>query len=221
MAGGSTTGADAALAELCEKYWYPVYAFIRRTGAASDEARDLTQAFFARVLEKGYLKSATPVRGRFRSFLLGSLRHFLSNERDWARALKRGGSLIHVPLAFDAGERRYQLEPSSDLTPERVYERRWALEVLDEALTRVAATYVRSGREQLFKRLKPALMGDDSLSYSDLAGEMETSAGALRVAIHRLRKEFGVALRATIAETVESSQDVDDELRYLLGVVGR
>ena len=145
MAGSSTTDADAALAELCERYWFPVYAFVRRSGAATDDAADLTQAFFARVIEKGYLKSATPVRGRFRSFLLGSLRHFLSNERDWACTLKRGGGLLHVPLDFDDGERRYQLEPSSDLTPERIYERRWALQVLDEALIRVAETHVRSG----------------------------------------------------------------------------
>ena len=221
MAGGSTTGADAALAELCERYWFPVYAFVRRTGAATDDAADLTQAFFARVLEKGYLKSATPVRGRFRSFLLGSLRHFLSNERDWDRALKRGGALVHVSLDFDDGERRYQLEPSSDLTPERIYERRWALQVLDEALTRVAETHVRAGRGPLFQQLKSTLTGNDTLAYPDVAREFGTSEGALRVAVHRLRKQFAAALRATIAETVESPQEIDDELRYLLGVIAR
>ena len=221
MAGGSTTGADAALAELCEKYWFPVYAFVRRTGATSDDAADLTQAFFARVLEKGYLKSATPVRGRFRSFLLGSLRHFLANERDWERAQKRGGALVHVQLDFDDGETRYQLEPSSDLTPERIYERRWALQVLDEALNRLAETQARGGRAALFKQLKPTLTGNGSMSYPDVAREFGISEGALRVAVHRLRKEFGAALRATIAETVECPQEVDDELRYLLGIVGR
>jgi len=221
MAGGSTTGAEAALAELCERYWFPVYAFVRRTGAATDDAADLTQAFFARVLEKGYLKSATPVRGRFRSFLLGSLRHFLSNERDWDRALKRGGALVHVSLDFDDGERRYQLEPSSDLTPERIYERRWALQVLDEALTRVAETHVRAGRGPLFQQLKSTLTGNDTLAYPDVARDFGTSEGTLRVAVHRLRKQFAAALRATIAETVDSPQEIDDELRYLLGVIAR
>src|SRR4029453_465726 len=221
MAGDSTAGANAALAELCERYWFPVYAFVRRNGAATDDAADLTQAFFARGLEKGYLKSAPPVRGRFRSFLLGSLRHFLSNERDWGRAMKRGGALVHVPLDFDDGERRYQLEPSSDLTPERIYERRWALQVLDEALMRVAETHVRSGRAALFKQLKSTITGTDTLSYPDLAREFGTSEATLRVAVHRLRKHFAVALRETHAEAGDSQQEIDDELRYLLEVIAR
>lgn len=220
-AGGSSSGADSALAELCERYWYPAYAFVRRTGVGSDDAQDLTQEFFARVIEKRYLKDATPDRGRFRSFLLAALRHFLSNERDWRQALKRGGGLVHVTLAFDDGERRYQLEPANDVTPESIYERRWALAVLDEALKRVASKHGESGRGALFKRLTPTLTGNDSVSYGDLSRELGMSEGALRVAVHRLRKDFASALRATIEETVEHPQDVDDELRYLLDVVGR
>lgn len=220
-AGGSSSGADSALAELCERYWYPVYAFIRRTGSGADDARDLAQAFFVRILEKRFLKHATPDRGRFRSFLLGSLRHFLANEHDSRQALKRGGGHVIVSLAFDDGERSYQLEPADDLTPERVYERRWALAVLDNAMQEVASKHADAGRGLLFKRLTPALTGDESFSYADGSRELQMTEGALRVAVHRMRKDLGAALRATIAETVEHARDIDDELRYLLEVLGR
>lgn len=219
-AGGPSPGGDSALAELCERYWYPVYAFVRRTGSRDDDARDLTQAFFARMLEKPMLQQATPDRGRFRSFLLGALRHFLSNERDWRHALKRGGGQVFVSLDFEDGERRYQLEPADDLTPDRVYERRWAQAVLDAALKRVSAKHAAGGGDVLFKRLAPTLTGDGSLSYTEIARELEMTEAALRVAAHRLRKEFAVALRATIADTVERPSDVDDELRYLLRAIG-
>ena len=220
-AGGGSTEAGRALAELCETYWYPVYAFVRRSGHSTDAAADLTQAFFVRMLEKRYLKDARRDRGRFRSFLLASLSHFLSNERDREQAQKRGGGFRHVPFEPTTGEARYRLEPADDLTPERIYERRWTLTVLDQAMARLSAGYETRDRRELFLRLKPGLSGDGPVSYREVADALGISEGSLRVAAHRLRKEYASALRATIAETVERPEDVDDELRYLLEVVGR
>ena len=218
---GDDEAAKVALAELCEIYWAPAYAFVRRSGFPVEDARDLTQAFFTRMLEKESFGDARRELGRFRSYLLGCLRHFLSNARDAEQTLKRGGRQPHVSLNLDAGERQYQLEPADDLTPERLYERQWTMAVLEEAMTRVGQKYEESGRGQLFARLKPGLTGGDGVSNPDLAATLETSEGALRVALHRLRKEFGAALRATIAETVHSPGDVDAELRYLLETLGR
>ncbi len=220
-ASGVSPAADMALAELCEAYWYPVYAFVRRSGHSVDDASDLTQAFFTRVLEKHYLKDARPERGRFRSFLLASFRHFISNERDWRMTLKRGGRLSHIPLDFDTGEARYRLEPVDDLTPEHVYERRWTLAVLDKAMARLSSKYEQAGRQELFACLTPHLIGDEPASYRELADGLGVSEGSLRVAVHRLRKDYKATLREAIAETVERDEDVDDELRYLLKVVGR
>jgi RNA polymerase sigma-70 factor (ECF subfamily) len=138
-AAGASPASSAALAELCDTYWYPAYAFVRRSGHSVDDAADLTQAFFTRMLEKQFLKDARPERGRFRSFLLASLRHFILNERDWKHARKRGGGITHVSLDFGEGEDRYQREPADDLTPERIFERRWTLDVLDQAMARTAA----------------------------------------------------------------------------------
>lgn len=220
-ASGVSPAADAALAELCEAYWYPVYAFVRRSGHSVDDACDLTQGFFTRVVEKRYLKDARPERGRFRSFLLAAFRHFLSNERDWHMTLRRGGRQPHVPLDVGTGEHRYQLEPADGLTPEFVYERRWALTVLDKAMARLSLKYEQTGRRDLFASLTPHLVSDEPASYRELAETLDVSEGSLRVAVHRLRKEYRATLRETIAETVERDDDVDDELRYLLTVVGR
>jgi len=213
--------SETALATLCELYWYPVYAFVRRTGHDSEEARDLTQAFFVRLLEKKFLKDARRERGHFRSFLLASVRHFLSNERDWRTALKRGGDSVHLPLEFDAGERRYRLEPSDDVTPDRVYEHRWAMGVLETAQRRLAMQHESTARRELFIRLQPFLSGDAVSSSKELAAELGMSDGALRVALHRLRRQYTAVLRSTIAETVDRPEDVDDELRHLLDVVSR
>jgi DNA-directed RNA polymerase specialized sigma24 family protein len=213
--------SETALSALCELYWYPVYAFVRRSGHDSEEARDLTQAFFVRLLEKEFLKSATPERGRFRSFLLGSVRHFLSDERDWRNALKRGRGAVHLPLEFDGGERRYLLEPADDVTPEHVYEQRWASGVIETAQRRFAAQHMSHGRRDLFLRLQPFLTGGESGPSTELAAELGMSAGALRVALHRLRRQYAAILRSTIAETVDRPEDVDDELRHLLDVVSR
>jgi RNA polymerase sigma factor (sigma-70 family) len=217
----ASTKAEPALASLCEIYWLPVYAFIRRTGASIDDARDLTQAFFLKVIEKGYFKDARQDRGRFRTFLLTSVRHFLANEYDAARTLKRGGGAPHLPLEFDDGERQYLLEPVEDETPERVYERRWALRVMDHAMDRLAARYTDPERRQLFQALRPMLTGDDPGSYGDAAAALGVKEGALRVALFRLRKSFAATLRDVVAQTVEHDDDVDGELQHLLAIVSR
>ncbi|HYN06009.1 MAG TPA: hypothetical protein VES67_01340 [Vicinamibacterales bacterium] len=213
--------AASAFAALCETYWFPVYAFIRRSGRSSDDARDLTQAFFTRVLEKNYFRDAEQARGRFRTFLLASVRHFLANERDAEMALKRGGRVAHVPIEVETEERRFHREPSDDLTPERLYERRWALAAIDAAMTRLAARYEGSARRRMFDELRPLLTGDEPASYATLSSRLGATEGALRVAVHRLRRQFASSLREVIAETVDDQQAVDDELRYLMAIVSR
>ena len=212
---------DAALSALCEIYWKPVYAFIRRSGKSPEDARDLTQMFFMRVLEKGFFGEADRSRGRFRSFLFSSVRHFLANQHDYAVAQKRGGGAPVLSLEFDDGERHYSLEPAVLDTPEDAYERSWAMTVLDSAMTRVQARYEESGRADLFARLKPYLTGDEPDSYAELAKGAGGNPGQLRVAVHRLRRDYGKALREAIADTVHRSEDVDDELKHLLEIVSR
>ena len=213
--------AASALETLCATYWHPVYAFIRRSGRSADDARDLTQAFFARVLEKNYFQDAEQTRGRFRTFLLASVRHFISNERDAELALKRGGGIRHVALEVEPEERRFHREPSENDTPERIYERRWALSALDAAMARLASKYERTARGRLFEELRPLLTGDEPASYAELSARLGASEGALRVAAHRFRKEFASSLRKVIEETVDEPKAVDDELRYLMAIVSR
>jgi RNA polymerase sigma factor (sigma-70 family) len=210
-----------ALTTLCETYWHPAYAFVRRSGYNTDDARDLTQAFFARMLEKQLLKEVRQNRGRFRSFLLASLRNFLSNEYDWRHALKRGGHSPHQSLEFGAEEQRYQLEPTVDLTPEDVYERRWASGVLETAMHRVAQQHEHSPRRSQFERLRQFLADENEVESKEVAAILGMSDGAFRVALSRLRKQYKAALRQTIAETVNCPDDVDDELRHLMEVVSR
>jgi DNA-directed RNA polymerase specialized sigma24 family protein len=221
IAAGSRAepGAAAALAALCETYWFPVYAFVRRSGHSTQDAQDLTQAFFARMIEKNDVGTADPARGRFRAFLLTSVRNFLANQRDAAAAQKRGGGAVHIPIEFDDGERRYRLELPDHETPERLYERRWALSTLAAAMNLVAAEYQAADRRGLFDHLKPFLAGVEPDSYVTLATELDTTEGALRVALHRLRRAYASALRSVVSETVESPSDVDEELRYLVRVV--
>ena len=219
-AGDRSVEASTALAELCEIYWAPVYAFIRRSGLPAEDARDLTQAFFARVIEKNFIREARPDRGRFRSYLLGCLRHFMSNARDAHRAAKRGGDRLHISLDLEVGERLIERDNIDELSPDRVYERRWVMTVIDQALARVEQKFAASGRTSQFAKLKGLLTGDESRSYAELGTTLGMSEGALRVAVHRIRTDFGKALRDTIAETIGDPSDVDEELRYLLDVVG-
>lgn len=213
--------ADAALSSLCEIYWMPVYAFVRRTGAPVEDARDLTQAFFTTVLEKGYFKDAERERGRFRTFLLTAVTHFLSNQRDADRALKRGGGQVVLSLDVDEGERRYQLEPADTLTPDRLFDRRWALAVLDHAMARLSEKYAAPDRRKVFTTLKSFLGGHEPESHSAAAASLNLTEGSFRVILHRFRKQFGASLREVVQETVERPEDLEDELRHLLRAVGR
>ena len=217
-AGGEpgSTGAREALATLCETYWYPLYAFLRSRGQSAENAEDLTQAFFARLLEKHAIERADPARGRFRSFLLASLKHFVANERDHDLAEKRGGGVLIMSLEFEAAEGRFQLEPSTDETPERSFDRRWALSLLDRVIARLEGEMVRGGKRAQFARLKTYLTGDaPHPSYAEVAGHLELSEGAVKVVVHRLRKRFRDLVHDEIAQTVSTPQEVADELQHL------
>jgi DNA-directed RNA polymerase specialized sigma24 family protein len=212
--------ARSALVFLCENYWYPLYAYLRRRGYPADEAQDLTQGFFMRVLEGRYLDRADQEKGRFRSFILTSLKFFVADEKDRDRAQKRGGGTV-VPLEFSSGEQRYQREPAHDETPERIFERRWALTVLDRVVEKLRDEFVQHGRPEHFARLKAFLLGQSDAPYAALAGEMNTSEGGLKVAIHRLRKRYRELFRQEIADTVADPAEVESELRYLAAALTR
>jgi RNA polymerase sigma-70 factor (ECF subfamily) len=215
-AHGPSPGSAEALAALCHTYWYPLYAFVRRQGHRPEDAQDLTQEFFARLLEKDYLRVADAERGRFRCFLLAAFKHFLSKERDRAKALKRGEGLPALRLDFQVGEERYHREPAHDLTAEKVYERRWALTLLDQVLAAVEADYVRCGKHRLFDRLKGFLTSDRKAdSYAAASQELAMTEGAVKVAVYRLRRRYRLLLRATISQTVAGPDEVDEELRHL------
>ena len=210
--------ARSALVSLCESYWYPLYAYLRRRGYSSDQAQDLTQEFFVRVIEGRYLDRAEPEKGRFRAFLLTSLKFFVADEDDRRRARKRGGGMV-VPLEFSSGEERYQREPAHDETPERIYERRWALSVLDRVVEKLRNEFVQHGRPDHFERLKVFLLGQSDAPYGALAQELNTSEGALKVAIHRLRKRYRELFRQEIADPVADPAAVESELRHLAAVL--
>lgn len=211
----------AALAELCGLYWYPLYSFIRRRGATASDAHDLTQAFFTRILEPGFLAPVDPAKGRFRAFLLAACKHFLSNERDHARALKRGAGRAPLPLDHAEAEARYGVEPAG-LDPEQLFERRWALRVLEEALEALREEHRRVGRGEAFERLRPFLTADGGTeSYREIAEKAGTTEGAIKVAVHRQRRRYGELLREQIARTVDDPVQVDEELRFLTEVLAR
>jgi len=219
-AAGRRAGGRAALEALCQAYWRPLYYYVRRRGYRADEAQDLTQAFFAALLEKEYLRVADPARGRFRSFLLASLAHFLANEWDRTRAKKRGGGRRRLSLDVADAESHYALEPAADLAPERLFERRWALALLDRTLAEVREACARDGKEGLFERLKGSLGGaGEGASYARAAADLGMTEGAVRMAVHRLRRQFRGVLRARIAETVASSEQIDDEIRHLFAAL--
>jgi RNA polymerase sigma-70 factor (ECF subfamily) len=217
--GRPSPEARAALADLCRDYWYPLYAFIRRGGRDADAAEDLTQEFFARLLEKGWLGQADRARGRFRSFLLAACKHFLANERDRTRALKRGGGRPEVPIDFRAADDRYTLEPAHELTPEHLYERRYALALLEHVMAGLRAEYAAAGKERLFDLLK-AHLGGGGVSCAEAATQLGMTVGAVKVAAHRLRQRYRDRLRNAIARTLDDTATVDDEIRQLFTVLG-
>ena len=222
VAAGDSQRKDArsALVSLCEHYWYPLYAYLRRRGYRAEKAQDLTQEFFIRVLEGRYLDRADPEKGRFRSFILTSLKFFVADEADRHRAHKRGGGMV-VALEFSSGEERYQREPAHDETPERIFERRWALSLIDRVVERLREEFVHHGRPEHFERLKVFLLGQSDAPYAALAQEMNTSEGALKVAIHRLRKRYRELFRQEIADTVADPEEVESELRFLAAVLAK
>jgi RNA polymerase sigma-70 factor (ECF subfamily) len=207
LAAQDPVRATTALEELCRTYWYPLYAYVRRCGHSAEDAQDLTQAFFARLLEKNWLESVAPEKGRFRAFLLVALKHFLANEWDKARAQKRGGGV--VPVSLDA-ETRYQREPRDELSPDRLFDRQWALAVLAIVLHRLG------DKQRLFAALRGTLTGEEPAGgYAAVARQLGLNEGAIKVAVHRLRKRYRELLRAEIAQTVSDPAQVAEELRSL------
>ncbi|OAI47368.1 hypothetical protein AYO44_09675 [Planctomycetaceae bacterium SCGC AG-212-F19] len=208
--------ADDALAELCRTYWYPLYACICRQGYATHQAQDLTQEFFARLLEKEYLRGVDRSRGKFRTFLQACLRNFLANEADRARAQKRGGGRTLLALDFAAAAERYHREPAHTQTADKLFERRWALTVLQEALARLRDEYTRLGQARLFDELKVCLAGDGAAAPQQAVAErLGMTTGAVKVAVHRLRGRYREMLREEIARTVGDPAEIDDEIRDL------
>ena len=216
----ATPASRAALAELCELYWPPLYAYARRRGHSVEEAQDLTQAFFTRLLEKRAVQVADPQRGRFRSFLLTSFKHFAANEHDRERAQKRGGAERPVSLDVEPVEARYAAEPADTLTPEALFERQWAQGVLDRVMSALRAECVNAGKETTFDRVKDIVVGERNPGgYAALAQALDTSEGAIKVMIHRLRRRYQQLLRTEIAATVSNEPEIDDEIRHLIAVL--
>lgn len=216
----SSPHSDRALGELCQTYWYPLYAFVRRQGKTKEDAEDLVQAFFARFLEKNYLEGLAAERGKFRAFLLASLKHFLANEWDKSQAQKRGGGTEHLSLNWQDADQRFHLDPPDPTNPERLFDREWALALLDRVVARLADECERDGKAALFAHAKGFLTaGQDVLPYADAARALGLEEGALRVAVHRLRKRYRALLRDEIAQTLEDAAQVDEELRSLLAAL--
>ena len=212
--------ANAALARLCQTYWYPVYTFVRRLGHGAEDAKDLTQEFFLRLLEKEYLKSLDREAGKFRSFLLVVLKRFLANEWHRANRQKRGGGRQIISLDEEDTELRYLNEPMDDRSPERIFDLRWALALLAQVVNRLQAEMAEAGKEDLFCVLKDFLGGDTGASYAEVAGRCQMSEGALRVTVHRLRRRYREILREEIASTVASLEQIEDEIRHLFLSLG-
>lgn len=220
---GADEPARAALSDLCGLYWFPVYGYLRRTGRSADEAGDLTQGFFTKVIEKGYFEQARKDRGRFRAFLLTSLKHFLANEFDAASAQKRGGGQVLQGLQFDDGEDRYGREPADERSPDDAFDAQWAAQVFAAGRARLEDKH-RQGwmrGSRFFAPLLQQVLDDRDESFAELAARLQTSDGSLRVIAHRVRQQFGVCLREVIADTVETPEAVDDELRHLMTAVGQ
>jgi RNA polymerase sigma-70 factor (ECF subfamily) len=220
-AGGmDTTQGRQALEHLCRTYWYPLYAYVRRRGYSAHDAQDLTQAFFARLLAQQSLAKADPDRGRFRCFMLTAMNHFLASEWKRGMAQKRGSGCAVLSLELAAAEKRYDLEPAIHSSPDKIFEKQWAMTLLEEVLTRLEFEFQNEGKADLFAALKPALLGlRESQPYATLATQLGMNESAVKVAVHRLRKRYRELIRDEIANTLESSEEVEAEMRYLLRVL--
>jgi len=221
MAGeDSSPEARCALEQLCATYWYPLYAYVRRNGHNPHDAQDLTQDFFARLLDRDYLRLADRTRGRFRTFLLTSLKHFLINEWSKANREKRGSGQKVLSLDEEMAESRFTTEPALEQPPDTLYDRGWAAVLLDRAMAALGAEFERSSKRDLFERLKVFVWGEkSSMTYSEMAVQLGMTEGAVKVAVHRLRQRFGELLRSQVAQTVSTPVEVNEELRYLVSVI--
>lgn len=210
-----SSGVADAISALCQLYWYPLYAFVRRKGFNRNEAEDLTQGFFADLLEKNRLESAEPSRGSFRAFLMTSLSNYIANHWRSEGAQKRGGGKTILSIDFEHADHRYCEQPSADMTAEKIFERNWALSILDQTLDAVGEQYQQSGKGNLFDALQGYLTGYDNVPYAELAEKTGMREGAIKVAVYRLRQRYDQQLRLQIAKTVQDPADVDLELRSL------
>jgi RNA polymerase sigma-70 factor (ECF subfamily) len=213
-------GADDALASLCTLYWYPLYAYVRRRGHDADEALDLTQEFFARLLEKDFLAAVDRGKGKFRSFLLAAYNHFLANERDRTRALKRGGGKTVLSLDAADAEGRYGSEPAAELTAEKLFERRWALALLQHVMARLRGEFEAKGKGRVFEQLRGFLVGEKGAGYRQAGEELGMSESAVKVQVHRLRERYRELLYEEIGRTVGSPQEIEEEVRALFAALG-
>lgn len=217
---GDDTRAHAALTRLCQTYWYPLYAFVRRHGHSPEDAQDLTQGFFAHLLERHALAGVHPAKGRFRAFLLASLRHFLANQRARAQAQKRGGGCLLVSLDAASAEKRFGAEAVIHDSPDKAYDRNWAWALMEQVLNRLRAEQAALGKKKQFEQLQDCLMGDPgALCYADLGAQLGLSADAVRMAVCRLRQRYRDLLRGEIAQTVSSPAEVEEEIRHLFAVL--
>jgi DNA-directed RNA polymerase specialized sigma24 family protein len=215
-----TAQSQLALEQLCRAYWYPLYAYVRRCGHSPHDAQDLTQEFFARLLGKQWLAGVAPEKGRFRTFLLVVLKRFLANEWDHAHAAKRGGPLGPVPLDTAVAESRYQAEPTPKLPADRIYERRWALTLIEQTLARLRREFAAAGKADEFERLKGFLTASHAANtYAKAAAQLCLNEGAARVAVHRLRRRFREIFREEVSHTVAAAEDADEEMRHLLAAL--
>jgi len=217
---GDAPDARTALEKLCRTYWYPLYAYVRREGYNAPDAQDLTQEFFARLLEKDYLAQVEREKGKFRSFLLAALRHFLSDQRDRARAAKRGGGAEVLSLDAQEAEERYRLEPVDRMDAEKIFERRWAMTLLEQALTRLRDESIIAGKAELFERLRDFVAGESDVSCSEAAVQLGQTESAVKSAVYRLRQRYRELVREEIAHTVADPAEIDEEIRYLIAVIG-
>ena len=208
-----------ALAQLCEAYWYPVYGYMRGRGHSPDNAQDLTQGFFLQVLSGTFFERADSRKGAFRAFLVHAMKYFLADEFDRETAKKRGGGVAELPFTVIDGEAAYAAEPSHEETPERIFQRRWAETLLHQAMGRVREDFARSGRLDHFQELQPFLANQEMPPYAVLADKLRISESALKAAIHRIRKRYREALRAEVEATVGDANEVDGELRFLIGAL--